>query len=412
MIWALLAIFLCYVDRVLISLAAIEMQPEFGWSDSKKGFVLSSFFVGYLIMQLLGGLLANKFGGRNVFLVAVLVWSLFTALTPPASYISFEALILARFMVGFGEGAAFPSVYSLINGWMKKDEVSRSIGYMTASTSAGTIFAFLVAGKMMAVYGWPSAFYIFGLLGLVWAIFWFVLIPAKTPKATREAEIGGRSTKLPTPWKILATHPAALSLYLIAMSGAMISLTLVTWMPSYFADTFGMSMEDAGAYSLLPFIAITFTTVAAGIVGDRLIKAGVPSIRVRKWITYAGFLVSAAALSMITLVNDQLLALACMTASFAALGVAVPGYSVMPAELLPQHGEILYGFMSASATLASTVIIALTGIILDTTNSYDAMFLIMIFGSLSGLLVFAIFGRNDPIYGADEVAPNSATAVV
>ena len=168
------------------------------------------------------------------------------------------------------------------------------------------------------------------------------------------------------------------------------------------ADTFDMSMADAGAYSLLPFIAITFTTIGSGIIGDRLIKSGVPSIKVRKRITYVGFLISALALSTITVVDDRFLALACMTISFAALGIAVPGYSVMPAELLPQHGEILYGFMAAAATLASTVIIALTGIILDATNSYDVMFIIMVSGSLLGLLIFAIFGRNDPIYGVIE----------
>lgn len=409
MIWALLALFLCYIDRVLISLAAIEMQVDLGWSDTDKGLVLSSFFVGYLIMQVLGGLLANRFGGRNVFLIAVLVWSLFTALTPPAALISFEALIVARFLVGFGEGAAFPAVYSLINGWMQKSEISRSIGYMTASTSAGTIFALLVAGKMMAIYGWPSAFYVFGALGVVWAIFWLWLVPAQTPHAAQHAEAGAKSDRLPTPWKLLATHPAILCLYVIAMAGSMISFTLVTWMPSYFADTFGMSMAEAGAYSLLPFIAITFSTIGAGIVGDRLIKRGVPSIKVRKWITYAGFIISAIALAAITIVETRIGAVACMTVSFAALGIAVPGYSVMPAELLPEHGEILYGFLAAAGTLASTVTIALTGVILDATGSYDTMFIIMVGGSLVGLLIFAVFGRNDPIYGSPQsVAPATA----
>ena len=85
MSWLLVALLLCYIDRVLMSLAAIEMQKEFGWSDSGKGLVLSSFFVGYLIMQILGGIVSNRFGGRNTFLLAVILWSLFTTLTPLAS---------------------------------------------------------------------------------------------------------------------------------------------------------------------------------------------------------------------------------------------------------------------------------------------------------------------------------------
>ena len=81
LIWALVALLLCYIDRIIISLAIIEMKPEFGWDDSAKGTILSAFFVGYLVMQVLGGLLANKFGGRNVFLWAVLIWSAFTIAT-------------------------------------------------------------------------------------------------------------------------------------------------------------------------------------------------------------------------------------------------------------------------------------------------------------------------------------------
>ena len=156
MIWALVALLLCYIDRIIISLAIIEMKPEFGWDDSAKGTILSAFFVGYLVMQVLGGLLANKFGGRNVFLWAVLIWSAFTIATPFAAYSSFSMLVFARFIVGFGEGAAFPAVYSLIGNWMRKDEVTRSIGFMSAASTIGTIVALIVAGLMIKSYGWTS----------------------------------------------------------------------------------------------------------------------------------------------------------------------------------------------------------------------------------------------------------------
>ncbi|PHR20235.1 MAG: hypothetical protein COA41_05755 [Sphingopyxis sp.] len=398
LIWALTALFLCYIDRVLISLAAIEMKDELGWSDTDKGLVLSSFFIGYLIMQILGGILANRFGGRNVLFWAVMIWSAFTVLTPPAAQLSFSTLIFTRFMVGFGEGAAFPSVYNLISGWMRKDEISSSIAFMTASSSAGTIFALLVAGKIIAIYGWPSVFFIFGGLGFLWGVFWLWLIPSRPQPAEEQVIPAKKISKSPTPWKLLLTHPAVLCLYVIAMAGAMISFTLVTWMPSYFADTFGMSAAEAGVYSLMPFVMLTFSTIAAGIFADWLIRRGVPTLKVRKSLTYTGFVVSAFALAAITLISGQIAAVICMTISFGALGVAVPGYSAIPAELLPRHGEILYGFIAGAASLASTVIIALTGYILDKTGSYDQMFLIMVGGSVVGLIVFGIFARNDPIY--------------
>ncbi|MCY3639770.1 MAG: MFS transporter, partial [Gammaproteobacteria bacterium] len=87
------AVFVCYIDRVNISVAAIAMQSEFGWSETTKGLVLSSFFVGYMLTQALAGWLADRFGGKLVLGVAVVWWSLFTVVTPWAAYSSFALLI-------------------------------------------------------------------------------------------------------------------------------------------------------------------------------------------------------------------------------------------------------------------------------------------------------------------------------
>ena len=398
MIWALTALFLCYIDRVIISLAVIEMKPELGWDDSAKGTILSSFFIGYLVMQVLGGLLANRFGGRNVFLWAVLIWSIFTVATPFAAYSSFSMLIFTRFMVGFGEGAAFPAVYSLINAWMRRDEVSSSIGFMSAASTTGTIFSLIVAGLIIKSFGWPFVFYLFGSFGFIWALFWILKIPNRAIPPEDRSEEAENSTKSPTPWKLLFTHPSVLCLYAVAMAGAMISYTLVTWMPSYFADTFKLSTAEAGLYSLLPFVMITFTTVAAGIIGDRLIRRGTPTLKVRKGLTYIGFAFSGLFLVLLTQVGGLWPAVICMSLSFAALGIAVPGYSAIPVELMPKHGDILYGFLAGSGSLASIPTIKLTGVILDRTGSYDQTFLIMAAASAIGLIVFGIFARNDPIY--------------
>nr|WP_272043363.1 MFS transporter [Hellea sp.] len=399
---ALTALFLCYIDRVIISLAAIEMQADLGWSNSDKSSVLAIFFLGYLIMQLLGGLLANKFGGRNIFLWAVLIWSIFTMVTPLAAEVSFTQLILARFMVGFGEGAAYPALYSMINKWMRKDEVSSSIGFMTAASTGGTIFAFLVAGKIIAIYGWPSVFYLFGALGFVWAVFWLWKIPAQS-ELSDDREADHRKTKRKIPWLLFVTHPAVLSLYVIAMSGAMVSYTLVAWMPSYFADTFGVSTTKAGIYSLFPFALLTFSAIAAGLIGDRYIKKGASTLKVRKRLTYIGFILCVIFIASLVLIKNEYLAILFLSFAFASLGIAVPGYSVMPAEMLPRHGDILYGFVAGVGTLASLVTIKLTGTLLDKTGSYDQMFLIMAAGGIIGLIVFAVFATNKPIYGEEKI---------
>src|SRR5688572_9659125 len=111
------AVFICYIDRVNISVAALAMQESFGWSETRKGFVLSSFFIGYLIFQVPSGYLANRYGGKIVLGLAVIWWSLCTLITPMAAAGSFGLLIAARVLMGIGEAAMFPAAYNLFGRW-------------------------------------------------------------------------------------------------------------------------------------------------------------------------------------------------------------------------------------------------------------------------------------------------------
>jgi MFS transporter, ACS family, solute carrier family 17 (sodium-dependent inorganic phosphate cotransporter), other len=390
MTWLLVALLLCYIDRVLMSLAAIEMQKEFGWSDSDKGLVLSSFFVGYLLMQILGGIVANRFGGRNTFLLAVVLWSLLTGLTPAAAYASFGAVVFARFMLGVGEGAAYPAAYNLIHGWMPLTERSRSIGLMTAAGAAGTVLALLTVGSIIEARGWPSVFYLFGSLGIGWAVAWVLVIPAMPPTLANAA-----TRRIP--WRPLLTHPAVLTLYLLCTAGGGISFVLVSWLPSYFVDEFGLTTAQAGVYSVAPFAVMAVVPVLAGRYADKLIAAQMSVLDVRRRLVIAGMLVVAISLALLPLAPAAIASVILASVLFVGIGIAVVGYSPIPAELLPGHGDILFGFMTAAGSLASAAAVALTGVLLEQTGSYAAMFIVLAVLSLAGLLAFHCFGQATPI---------------
>lgn len=402
MMWLLLlALLLCYIDRVLISLAAIEMQKELGWSDSDKGYVLSSFFMGYLVMQILGGILSNRYGGRNVFLIAVVLWSLFTLLTPVAAYVSFAVLLMARFMLGVGEGAAYPAAYNLIHGWMRLEERSRAISVITAAAAIGTILALLVTGGLIERFGWPSVFYLFGGMGLIWALFWSKQIPS-VPVVTEESVVravkpSAKKTKRKIPWKLLLTHRAVLTLYLVTACAASISYTLASWLPSYFVDTFNLSVTQAGIYTILPWAALSVVTMLAGAYADQLIGKGIEPIVVRKRLVAISLLIIAVFLLLVTRVDTPLMAVVVICGVFAGVGILGPGYSPIAGEVLPHHGDILYGFMAGMGSVASTIIVAITGVLLEKTGSYNALFIIMTGLSLVALVTFQLFAQASPI---------------
>lgn len=393
----LLAMLLCYIDRIIVSLAAIEMQKEFGWTDSQKGLVLSVFFAGYLATQVVGGFLSNRFGGRNVFLLAVLLWSIFTVLTPSAAYVSFSVLIVARIMLGVGEGAAFPSAYNLIHRWMPLRERSRSVGALSAAASIGTVATLLTAGIIIERYGWPSVFYLFGSMGFVWVAVWFWKIPAMPSEDEDEWDAGHDAERPPVPWRLLLTHPAIIAIYVASICVGSISFTLASWLPSYFVDTFGLSLTEAGLYSILPWLAGAVSIMLGGAYSDKRIGAGVKRVTVRKLVTVTGLGLIIA--SCVTLVYAPAVALAVVTISilFAGQGIAVVGYAPTAAELLPEHGDIFYGIAAACGSIGAFLIVSATGVLVETTGSYDGLFL-----GLAGLCVltaafYLTFGRAESL---------------
>ena len=121
-----LASVLAYTDRVNLAVAAVAMKEQFGWSQTQKGFVLSAFFVGYLLFMFAAGVVSTRLGGKLVLGVSVLAWSAFTLLTPAAASVSMAALIVARIGMGIGEAAMFPASFELFGRWVPATERARA----------------------------------------------------------------------------------------------------------------------------------------------------------------------------------------------------------------------------------------------------------------------------------------------
>src|SRR5271156_5342355 len=162
---------LCYIDRVNISVAIIPMARDRGYDPAAQGVVLSAFFWGYLVSQLLGGWMADRFGGKLVLAFGVAVWSLATILTPPASA-SFAMLLAVRVMLGVGEGVNFPSIHSLAARWTRVSERARTLALNLSGIHLGSVLALLATPPLILAMGWPAVFYISGALGAVWLVAW------------------------------------------------------------------------------------------------------------------------------------------------------------------------------------------------------------------------------------------------
>ncbi|NQV65093.1 MAG: ACS family MFS transporter [SAR86 cluster bacterium] len=402
-----LAVFVCYIDRVNISVAIIPMAADLDWGMRTQGMVLSSFFVGYLLLQIVGGLLADRFGGKVVLGVGVLLWSLFTILTPPAASIGLGLLLATRILMGMGEAVTFPSIYSLYSRWVPITERSRAVGLANSGIPLGTIFALIVTPMIVQAWGWQWAFYLFGLVGVVWFVVWQVLV-ARSPEADQrmtEAErefikAGANSDpveagpplreflKSMPVWAIIVAHFCNnWSLYV-----------LLSWLPTFINKGLGVDYASVGWVTMIPHVASFIFLNVAGSIADRLVRSGMDVGKVRKLMQTIGFGGISTALLIVGEVESVWLAITIMTIGNALGAFVVGGFVVNHMDIAPKYAGTLMGITNTAGTIPGIIGVFVSGLILELTGSWALVFQVTAGVTLFGLVFFLMFSSSKKLF--------------
>lgn len=396
-----------YTDRVNIGVAAVAMREHFGWSQSEKGLVLSAFFVGYLLFMFVGGLIAAHFGGKRVLGWAVLAWSFFTLLTPLAAELSMSALIAVRVGMGIGEAALFPAAYDLFARWVPQRERARATARMLSGIPIGTLIGLTGSGWLVAHFGWPAAFYAFGIPGLFWVVLWFRRVendPATDPRVSAEERALLTDTSAPQerpPYRQLL-FSAPVSAIATAHFAANWSLyLLLAWLPSYFRDAHGLTIANSGLFSAAPWLSLFVAANLSAVVSDRMIGRGFNVTTMRKTFLCTGLIAVAAILLVTRYVSSPGPALALMCAALAALGCTWSGFPPAMIDVAPRSSAVVYGFSNTFATIPGIVGVAATGWLVDLTGTYSAAFALAAAVSVLGALVFGFLFDARRIERAD-----------
>jgi sugar phosphate permease len=267
-----------YMDRMVMTVAIPYIAKDFNLTPLAMGVVMSSFFAGYALFQIPGGLLADKYGPKKVMAVAITWWSAFTLLTGMATTLT--GMLIIRFLFGLGE-ALFPGgSWKTISTWFPKKERATANSIMMSSNALGPAIAPLFVVGIMAAFSWRSVFYFLFIPGLiVVGLIWFFVKdnPAESKMVSPEeleviqdksAEKEGSFTKKLT-FKDIIKLPVVWKIFFIWFTFDITFWGFSSWIPSYLVKARGLNLISMGVTASMPFFAGTVGLIVGGFISDK-----------------------------------------------------------------------------------------------------------------------------------------------
>ncbi len=401
-----MAVYICMIDRIAISIAIIPMADENGWSPTIQGAVMSAFFLGYVILQMPAGYLSDRYGGKWVLGLGVLFWSLFTLLTPLSAVLGISMLLVCRFLMGVAEAVTWPTIYSLYSRWVHPDRRASAVGLMNSGIAGGSVIALICTPWLISVWSWQGAFYLYGVLGLLWFAHWTARAssrPIETPHwerpdaAADDAELAkGQSTVLSAAYPRLTLGGMLRSRAVCAVVVAHVcinwSLYLVlSWFPTFITQELGADLQLAGLLALAPTVVSLIMAPVAGRLFDQSVARGADRLRVRRAMQSLAFAGIAGAMLAITHTDSLFLSVAIITISNALTAFSVGGFATNHLDIAPNQSGFLMGLTNTLAAISSSASVFVSGFIQDLTGSWDAVFYTAAMVSVLGALIYVFF---------------------
>ncbi len=387
---------LLYIDRICISVAKDPIASDLELSDKAMGWVLSAFALGYALLQVPSGLLADRIGPRRVLSGIVAFWSALTALTGAAW--NFASLLFIRFFFGAGEAGAFPGMSRAIYSWIPIKERGLILGLNFSGSRLGAAFALPMVAWLIDVFGWRLSFVILGLVGIVWAGVWWIAFrdtPEEQPGLTsvereyiivhRQQSDQNERTTLSSS-QLLRSRNMWLAIGQYFCSNFTFFFAL-TWLFPYLKTTYQLEAMEAGWYAVAPFIAGALGNWIAGGWVDSIFRRGKWNLS-RRGPAMAGF-----ALAAIGLIGSLYMASALGAVLFLSIAIFGADMTLPPSwALCVDIGKTNSGAVSGTMNMAGNLGSFLTALafpyLTAWTGSNDSFFYIAAILNLIALLLW------------------------
>ncbi|MBL4953344.1 MFS transporter [Neobacillus sp. YIM B02564] len=366
--------FISSLDRMFINIAIHPIAQELHLDAASMGIILSIFYLGYTLMQLPGGLLADLFGSKRAIIISITAFSLFAGLSGFAW--SLVSLLIIRLIFGLGEGAFPGGATKLMSEHFSNEKRSRVQSILLVAIGLGSFFASIAGAYLITSIGWRNVYFLFGAIGIGIAMIYYFALPSVKEKSQQKDQ---QDKNIPIK-ELLRT--AAIWKVVVALFGLYTAMWgLISWVPSYLINVRKIDLLNTGIYSALPAISTMLGYLAGGWLVDKVFNN-----RERLMIIIGNALSAFFIYAMFTAESIAVVVTFQVLAGF-TFQIAYMGILSIPLKSLPSSimGSA-FGLLNTGANLAAFVTPAVMGILIKLFDgSYEMAFYYLILGNILSL---------------------------
>ncbi|XP_014231589.1 putative inorganic phosphate cotransporter isoform X2 [Trichogramma pretiosum] len=406
----------CYAMRVCMSVAVVAMSDKtkpmhFDWDESTQNLMLSSFFWGYVLTQIPGGMVAQRWGAQRLYGAAVGLCGLATLAIPIAArYGDYQLVCACRVFCGLCQGVVPPIIHTLLAKWVPLPERGRFTSFVYSGGWVGNVIALQSSGLLAgSLLGWSSCFYFWGSLSLGWAVLWQFAGRESPAEHTEmafderlyiESSLGVVETTAPvtTPWRAILTSVPVWALLVTQCSQSWGFWMLLSKIPSYMDKVLHYDIQNNGLISSLPYLCAWLMSFPVSIMSDWAIRKNRLSTRSSRMICNTfGEVFPALALVGLGFVGagQQLLAVGILVLAVTGNIAIYCGHHANHMDLSPNYAGPLMGFTNAAANVCSILAPLVQGyVVKDPSNvaEWRSIFFLTAGIYAAGATTFLCFG--------------------
>ena len=414
----------CPIPSDMINVTRPHAHGSYDWDAKTQGVILGAFFYTYTAMQIPSGRIAEEFGGRWVVSFSLFGSGILNLLTPLLTA-SVWLMVVSRLTLGLLQCGLFPACFSIIFNWFPQKE--RSVGYsiMEIGTMLGSVWAAAMAGYLAEhgfAGGWPSTFYISGIIAIISAIVWtpyvtscpedhWMVTVSEMKHIRREPGVEGegnsskkrKKRRKPVPWKAIFTNQAVLANVFSKFFLRWTFYTLVMKLPTYLNDILHMSPTKNGIVNASMYLVAMVPMLGVGYASEQMISRRLVSrTQCRKIFVGTASLGSAICLACVPSVgcnSSAVIGLLLTGNLFQALDAA--GNIPNPGELSKNYATTVFAIVNMLNTSIGFIVPYLIGLILEAGKGKDPIdtwsiifYLASALALLSGI-IYSIFGSGE-----------------